>query len=286
MRRWLKRGLIVLAILVLALILFGAGVGILYRSTPDWYTAPVAPERISDAAQQAETKLTETTNWAAMLNGDAVRASRAQQSGRRAPATRVSDDYEIRFTQEELNALFAKWSSLYHWPSKYSQWLENPRIVLRENRLILAAQVKDLGTVASFHFAPRLDENHDLHLDLKRVMGGRLPLPDLLWDSQKEKVLAGLRRWIPTWQTAAALDAHGAANEHAVFVALGRLILHAANHEPAAPILFLPLVENSKSVPVKITDLGIEDDVLYLHVRRLTPAESAALDQSIHLPAR
>ncbi len=281
MHLWLKRILMIVAVVLFGAIVFSSVGVMLYKATPAWYGEPVPPDRVDQAAQQAEVVLTETTNWAAMLNGDAVRASVAEQSGYPAPATRVSDAFEIHFTQDELNALLEKWSTLYGWRSRYSQWISDPRIILRNGRLILAANVKDFGAILSFHFAARLDEHQQLHFDLVRVMGGKLPLPNAVWEGHKRRIVVGLLRWMPVWQRSARLDAQGAANAPAMFHTLGRLVLHVANYEPADAILFLPLVDGDKSIPVQVTNLQLQDKALTLVVRRLTPQETESLRQSL-----
>src|SRR6266545_1075372 len=188
MRRWTRRFLIILTLLVLSIVLLLGATLALYKGTPDWYVVSMDPQRRAAAAMGAEEKLTETQNWATLLQGDSIRTNRALQEARPTPATRVADVHEVRFTQDELNALFEKWSSLYRWESKYAQFLDAPRVILRPGRLILAAKVKDMGTVASFHFAPILDDRGKLHLDVVKVLGGRLPLPNAVWEPYKTRV--------------------------------------------------------------------------------------------------
>jgi hypothetical protein len=277
MRKWPTRLLTATAILFFALIVFCAATFTLYKSTPTWYSTPISPEQRAALAQQAEEKVTETQNWAALLHGDVIRAQRASATSRPPPATRVTDVHEIRFTTDELGALFDKWSTLNDWQSHYNRYVENPRLIIQKDHLILAAGVKDLGTITSFHFAPRLDAVGQLHLDLVRVMGGRLPLPDMLWQSQKENLVGQLESRIPTWQPTARIDADGAASESAMWITLSRLVIHAAHNQPADPILFLPLTDSSKSVPVKLTALSLDEGSLTLQVQKLTPQERTAL---------
>ncbi len=283
MRGWKNRVLAAMAVILFAIIIFCAGGFMLYKGTPDFYEADLAPEKLTEAARRAESKLALTQNWAAMLNGDAVRASVAHHAGSHIPATRVTDEHQIDISQDELNALFSKWSGMYGWQARYTQWIEQPRIVLRDHKLILAAQVKDVGAVVSFHFIPTLDQNGQLHLDLTQVMAGRLPLPDAVWGSYKTKMLASLNKWIPIWQQSAKIDPQGAANQQAMFVTLGRLVQNAANQQPAEPILFLPLVEGSKSVPVRLMQVGVDEDSLAMKVRRLTAGETQNLAQSLRV---
>jgi len=284
MRKLLKRLLTIAAILLFALLIFAVATFTLYKSTPAWYAAPVDPDQRAALAQQAEEKVTETQNWATLLHGDAIRAERASASSRPPPATRVTEAHEIRFSTDELSALFDKWSALNNWQSHYSRYVENPRLIIQKDHLILAADVKDLAAITSFHFAPRLDQQGQLHLDLVRVMGGRLPLPDMLWQTQKDNLVQQLESRIPAWRPSARIDADGAASESAMWITLSRLVIRAAHNEPADPILFLPLTATSKSVPVKLTSLSLDDGALTLQVQKLTPQERTALLAKIRAP--
>jgi len=284
MRRWLKRILAVIAVVLFAIIVICVGGIILYKGTPDWYGSSSTAQQRQAAARVAEAKLTETQNWAELTAGDSIRLARAREQGTPPPATRVAATREILFSQDELNGLFEKWSEVYGWSNKYGEWIEEPRIVLHDDSLILAAKIKELGAVTSFHFALRLDEAGKLHLDVVKVMGGRLPLPDPVWEGQKQKVTENLRRMIATWQRSARIDADGVANGPAMYVTLSRLVLHAAAHEPAEPVLFLPLVENSRSVPVRVTNLAVGDDGMALEVRKLSADERQQLVDQIHGP--
>ena len=62
---------------------------------------------------------------------------------------------------------------LYGLRDKYSDYLDDPKVVLRDGRLILAGRLRELGTVASFQFKPTIDDSGKLRLDLVRVTGGR-----------------------------------------------------------------------------------------------------------------
>jgi hypothetical protein len=141
--------------------------------------------------------------------------------------------------------------------------------------------VKDLGAVVSFHFVPKVDSEGKLRLDLARVMGGRLPLPDVVWESHRTRIVGSLNKWIPIWQQSAKVDPQGMANQQAMFVTLGRLVLKAANHQAGEPFLFLPLVEGGKAVPVKVIEANVEGDALSMKVRRLSGAESASLTRTV-----
>ena len=56
------------------------------------------------------------------------------------------------------------------------------------------------------------------------------------------------------------------------------------SRQPVDPILFLPLVDQNKSVPVRITQLEIHDARLTMTVVPLTAAERSQLLQRIRTP--
>jgi len=71
------------------------------------------------------------------------------------------------------------------------RWLANPMIAIREGEVIVAAQVttEKLNKVVSFVYAPRVDEAGVVWLDVKRVYGGRLPVPyEMVWQRALSKI--------------------------------------------------------------------------------------------------
>jgi len=279
MRRRLTRLLLVVGLL---LILCALAIVTLLKMTPGWYGKAIAAEQAAQIAADAEVKVAETQNWAALIHGDSIRSQRATQARTTAPATRASETHEIRFTQDELNALFEKWSNLYGWNEQYGEQLENPRIIFQKDRLILAAKSKQLGAVVSFHFAPTLDQQ-GLGLKLLAARAGLLPLPEPLWGSYKQQLIDELESQLSHWKSKAKLDAGGAANEAAVCLVLAQLLIRAANDQPTDPILFLPLAENGKAIPIRVTSLSLggADSSMSMQVRPLTQTERNELTEKI-----
>ena len=298
MHKWVKRALLVVALLLAGAIVFAVGGIVLFKGTPGWYRPEElagTPEERAAAAQRAENKLIEVRNWAELLNADAVHAQAdADAQAQAAPgaaaaaaparaATRAADSLTVAFTEKELNAFFRKWSVAYGWEAKYGRFLSDPVIELQPERLILAGKVTDAGTVASFHFRPALDARGQLRLDLAGVRGGRLPLPQAAWTPQRDKVLAALRARLPAWQRDARIDATGAANGPAIATAMAKLVFDVTTGRPGEPVLFLPLSEGH-SVPVRLTAVSVDDHELTLTAQPMTDGERAALLQRIREP--
>ena len=291
MRGWVRKSLLLVALLLaLAALLSGVGVA-MFKGTPEGYGSGVATSEAerNRLARDAENKLIEAQNWAATLRADEERAAR-QQGGRATgaaaattPAPRAQGTYLVEFSQHELNALFDKWSAAYDWRGQYAEFVSNPQVVLRDGKLVLAAGVPSLGAIASFHFRPQIDPaSGGLRLDLERVAAGRLPLPESIWSKWRSGVVEALERKMPRWRAEARIDPSGAANFPAMAATLSRLLFAVAEKKPADPVLFFPLAgKGSASVSVKITSVEIADQALKLRVQPLAPAERSALLERI-----
>jgi uncharacterized protein YpmS len=283
-RRWIKRfGLC--AIIVVLVCAAGAMTGyMLWRGKPAWYRPNVSSEeerRI--AAANAERQLTSITNWANRQRALEDAAAYAKQTGA-TPATHPNDELIVSFTQDELNAFFDKWSVMYDWPEKYNEYLSDPAIVLRKNRLILAGNVKSMGTITSLHFTPTLDESGKLFLKLASVQAGRLPLPETFWGKQRDELVKNLRENLPRWQRLAKIESNGSTNASAMSAAFTEMLLDAARGDVTDAVLFLPLLDHDRSVPVRLTSVVIEDGAMTLTVVPMSAGERAALLERIRRP--
>src|SRR5438105_3370163 len=108
------------------------------------------------AAVRAENELKRTIDWAASQQAEeraALYAARSSltTSATSAPATAPTPttrrSLTVTFTEQELNAAFEKWETAYDWRDAYGAYISDPRIVLHEGRLIVAGDVKDMGTL-------------------------------------------------------------------------------------------------------------------------------------------
>jgi uncharacterized protein YpmS len=289
MRKFFRKTLIALAaVLAAAIVLSVVGIA-MFRGTPTWYVTggePLTAAQREQLARAAENKMIEAQNWAATLRADAQRAQQQQAMAATRTAARAESSHVIEFSDSELNALFDKWSVLYGWRDKYAAYLEEPRIVLQNDRLILAGRMKELGgAVASFQFRPQLDAaTGKLRLDLVRVTGGKLPLPEAAWVKWRDMIVDGTRKNLPLWRAQARIDSSGAANFPAMAATLSRLLFAVAEKKPAEPVLFLPLAGEKDSVPVKVAEVGVGAGKLTLTVAPLTPAERTTLLERIRAP--
>ena len=64
---------------------------------------------------------------------------------------------------------------------------------------------------------------------------------------------------------------------------MAKLVLHALNHEPGAPVLFLPQVRGA-SLPVKVVGIKVGEDGVSLTVDPLDAAERGTLVERVKEP--
>jgi hypothetical protein len=281
--KWLKRLTIFVVGLVLVLALAAAGAYVFgVRRTPDWLTRPIATaaERTA-AAGRVDRKILEALSLVGEMNAAESAESRpADPTDKRAVATQPSRPLRVDFTEEELNASFQKWDQLYGWTDRYKDYVQNPTVVIHDGRLVLAGNSKELGTIVSLHFEPKLTQNGQLDLRLAQVLAGRLPIPQTFFEKYRTSATAKLQAALPNLQRKAQIKPDGSANSEAMTAAMGKLFLHVLANESAEPVIFLP-VGQSRSVPVRLTDVAIDNQTLSLTVKPLNAAERASLLQRI-----
>jgi hypothetical protein len=282
MMKWLKRILVMVAV-VLAVAIAAALVGLyLLRGTPEWYPQQFATaEEREEAAERAEHKFLRTLSSVADAHAQEDRVRHAEGD---LEALDPTEPIEISFTSVEINAFFDKWSDFHDLETRYGEYLSEPVLVLREGRIILAGRVEELATVVSAHFEPRLDEQGLLWLRLVSVRGGRLPLPPALWQRYRERLTHSVRDALPELQQEAYIAPDGASNEEAINAAMTRLLLNVLHDEPAEPVVFMPVQGKGRGVPVRLTYVEVEPDVIHLTVQPMTRQEREALLQRLREP--
>lgn len=275
----MKRLKRILAALLLLSALVALVVWWLFRGTPGFYHAYQWTEaERSRYAQQALNKLAAPQNMAAAAR---ARAS-AEARGQVVPASAAPTSVTVRFDEAELNAFMAHWSSAFR--AQYDRYITDPAIFLRDGHIILAARWRDLGTLASLHFAAGITDDGHLDLRLVKRMGGKLPLPSAVTRHGEQVLRNAVARSLPAWQASASIDATCTANLSAVKAATGKLMLSAMDGQPASAVLFVPLLDKSHAVAVRLTQLEIADGSIALTVELLPPAQREALQAKIRQP--
>ena len=283
-KRLFKKFLLVFALLLALLALFGSGSVALMKSAPEFYR-PLALTRQQQevAARSAEDKIVIVQNRAAEARRDEIIR---MQAGATMPSHNA---IAVSFTDDELNSMFMKWSEVGGWKNRYGRYMTDPVMILKDGRLIFAAtaNVGKLDAVLSMHFHPKILEDGRLNVELESVRAGKLPLPqDALIDPFRKNVENQLMARYRIWQNLSRIEPNGATNEDAVKVVLTRLVLSALNRQPCEPVLFLPVAGSQGQVPVKLTEVQIQGSTLSLTVIPLTSDERVNLMRYIREPFR
>jgi hypothetical protein len=279
--KWLKR-------LILLVVFVGVFAGVLAgafwwmsRRAPSWYVfRHKSPQETAAAAARAEREVQRTLGWA---QDQQAYADSTRHGG--PPSTRPAKALRIALSEDELNGFFQKWDREFHWSQQFKQSLSDPQIVLHNGHLILAADAKQMGTVVSIVFAPRLEDGK-LVMPVEQVLAGRLPLPHGLWDRYREPLEQRIGEALPGWQEGAEIRPNGTANTDAVSAAMGELLMDVLNGQPAPPVLFLPydMSNEHRSLPVKLTGVQVANKTLTLTVEPMTADERQALLTTIRAP--
>jgi hypothetical protein len=284
--KWIKR----LLISCLVLVTVAAGAIVLLRrlrhSRPDWYPTQLLDEAArSAAAQSVEDKLIGMQNWALDTNANERNRQGGIHPGTAGYIPAPDPVKHISFSQAELNAFFLQWDKAMDWKGRYSEFIDDPVLALDDNRIILAANVKELDTFVSLHFEPSLDADGKLRLTLVKVMGGKLPLPRAFWNGYREKLIDAMRAKVRQSQKRARIADDGSMNHEAMVVAMNKLLLQALNNEPADPVLFLRHDNlHNNAMPVKLTGVSIADSTIDMTVIPLNADERKKLLQRIKEP--
>lgn len=275
---WFKWIVRVTVGLVLLLALTAAIATYYLKSAPDFYARYVwDDEARSIMNQRTVDKITATRTMAERAVAHEEQAQNPQPPNGRPPVP-AAEPLTLTVTEEELHAFLMHNGEVFQdVRDYYGKYIQNPGIYLRENQLILAAELTDLGSIASFYFEPRLDDDGRLHLRLIRSRMGRLPLPRSLLEGQQERVRLALEERMPAWREAARMTNAGRANVEAAKAAMAQLLLDTMADEPADAILFLPDLGDNGPVPLRLTHLKVSDREMTLTLAPLNRQERRQL---------
>lgn len=281
MVKWLKRIVLLTALVLLVFLGFSLWSWHLLRGTPDWYHPPeLSVEEREAAANRADQRILDTLSWASEVQAQQTRQRVGGSAATSRPTTAPLKT--ISFSEAELNAFFQKWNRANNWEAVYGTYMTDPVMVIHEGRIIIAGKMKEIGTVASIHFEPSIDENGKFHLKMARMLGGRLPLPTSMFSKYRTRMINGLQRRLPAWQQQAQIDSAGA-NSPAVYAGMSKMFLRTLNDQPAEPTIFLPTTGSAK-IPVRLKEVHVEDKTLTLSVEPLDASERSNLLERLRKP--
>jgi hypothetical protein len=295
--RLLKALLRFVLIVVLVSIVLAVCGWFMLRGTPAWYRPQILTvQQRQAAAARVEDKLIHIYNWVAATRARRVRAVAATKNAPpSATAASAAADFlahepaqpfQISFTETELNAFFDKWADVGDRRAVLAQYVQSPRLVLRDKQIILAGTLKDTGLVVSMEFEPTIDNQGNLQMNMARVVAGVLPLPDVIWARRRKEALGVLTHKLPELQQRASIAPDGTASPAAAEAAMNKLLQAVLGHQTADPVLFLPYdVRNlDHCVPVTVSAVSIQNDTLTMTVQQMTTPQREALLQRLRMP--
>ncbi len=280
-----RKKLLWTALILLVLICLGmwGASYVLLRRTPDWYQPDTStPDQRSKAAKAFEDILASIHNWGghhaiqarARLPVQGSHLDPTTQQARAVLGQKPDEAVQISFTDDELNAFFNKWADGLNRREWINQYVQDPRLVLRENQLIIVGKIKQWDLVVSLIFEPKLDAQGRLNMNLTHVLGGVLPLPDAMWSGTRNSMEDTLRSKLPAYQTGAMITPEGVANGDAGSAAMNQLLLAMLHYKPASPVIFIPLdARLSQNLPVKITSVAVHDHTLEMTAEQMSEEE-------------
>jgi hypothetical protein len=261
----------------------------LARGSPDWYQQQVATdEQRLAAANQSDQKLAELISYAS----DVAAAQRLRYRGNAAAATIAVGPKTITFSELQINEFLKKWDALLGGAmgERFGQYVSDGRLILLDKHLLIAGTLKNISvlsnTVLSVEFVPSIDGDGRLWPMLRRVYGGRLPLPEILLQSPKRQLVQGMEGEMQDWQRHALVFPDGLVNHEAMAVEWGNMLLAAVRGTSVNSILVLPsdMGGFGPAVAVRLVDLQVSDRTISFTIRPLTDSEVQSVRADISKP--
>jgi hypothetical protein len=286
MKKFLKISAVVLLLLVVGL----AGAALFVwrgvKAVPDFYSSqPLEGQARLEAIESVERKV---LNLQSVLDRAYVRAQTgaaddpAPDTATSQPAEQIlgksSDEpISVAFTGPELDTYFRKWLQETGYAPRLAKYMNNPRIGIDDGRVILAGQMAEFDAVVSLYFLPEVDDEGAVHLKLDGIYAGRIPLPDMAFETFREQAIAALSEGTAQLRSEADISAEGFANESAILLTSQQQLRELFDGREVEPMIaFLPLPARG-FVPARVSELSIEEQELVLGVQLLSRGEQAEL---------
>jgi len=259
-RKWFKRLAVSAAAGLLLLALGGAWVAHRAGQTPQWYQAAV--ECSVEPAQVAEhTQLIGFQNWLARSgagNPDQI-PSRNRQ-------------YEITLTEEQINALLAKWTDNLH------NDVELLRVHLGDDEMTVQGTWTARGRTVGLHLktGPATDGRPSLWIDSVRVGDQGVPLS---WVNSTpiDKLQTALKN-LAASEKRVAIDEHGIASPQVARICTTASALSLAQGYAIEPTVFVsPRLSIEDTIPLNVIAARADGKTLSLTFQLLTPSEQQDL---------
>ncbi len=116
------------------------------------------------------------------------------------------------------------------------------------------------------------------------MLGGNLPLPDVIFDKYRKNISTSLNRNLPPLQRAAKIDKQGIPNDSTVQASLTKLLLQSIEHQPSEPVFFLPLLTAKGTVPVRLTEMVVTDGFIQMTIAPMSEIERKDMLERLRMP--
>ena len=279
--KWIKRLFIFLLILSIGGATFLGTSYWLSKRRPSWYRpSALNSHEMEAAANRALNKMIAIHNVA---DKSAARDTAMQWRQEHGAATQPAvPPLTISFTQDELTAFIVRWSKLNS--ERTDKYITGPQFVLEDGQIKFACHITEFDQVGAVRLEPTVDEKGMLHLEIISISAGSLPIPEVMVQKRLSGAEAELRKWLPSWQATARINADSA-NLSAEKAAMTKLLLNTLHHQPAPALLFMPTVEGfNKPVPMKLSKVTIGKGLITLTVEPLTEEDRKLALQSLRDP--
>ncbi len=278
MKKWFKRLLLFTVCVIVMLLVIAGGSYFMLRREPEWFSRPPMTTEVREAAvARAETQFSRVEDLATSLRAYEARRQKAIREGTTLPSAELPKPLTVRLSEVELNAVFQTFAENRGWDEDLAQYISSPTILLQDKQIVLGGKLKDLNIVTSAYFTTTIDEQGQFRLDLSRVLGGKLPLPDVLLDRYRQTVIKDLVRHLPPLQHSAKIDAKGIPNDATVQASLTKLLLQSIEHQSSEPVFFLPLLTAKGTVPVRLTDVIVTDGHIQMTIAPMSETDRAEM---------
>lgn len=258
--RWIRRLMWYSVLVLLVMVITAALMAWQATRAPDWYHPnTMTAQQRADAARQAEQVWARTQNWVAESDA-AVRREVVQHPEQSADIAPNEQPFEIELTDTQINAAMEKWANVYDAQGKMNNYITHMAVVLQEDRVILAGEVRYSGPlqgrIVSMHLQPQIDPQGQLDMNLQSLKVGRLPLAQAIWQEQSDRAINSIYNRLNGLQQKIKLQPTGDVNGDAVAASLGVLTVRMLTHELTDPVIFIQLADGRR-VPVQIRKIQV-----------------------------
>lgn len=280
MKKFLKITGVVLVVILLAA---GGMAFYAYRSAgsiPEFYKRhrPTGEARLA-ALENIERKMMN-------LQGRFDQAVATNRQGENGDTDAVPlEPVEIAFSADELDVTLDGWLASSGLKERMEAYLEDPRLALVDDHLVLAGTMPELGgRVVSIHLVPEVADNGRARLTLDGIYAGRLSLPDMVMAPMRDRSVQALLEKSAPLRDKAAIDDTGAANSEAAQVATFDQLAILLQRQPLDEMVLFPRLASGDAVPARVESLVIAEGNLTLGFAPLPATERSELLERIQTP--